>query len=129
MANVIKQLSEIKTNGSGWSSCTCTLEDGRIGDMLLGQNVRVNPFKVGDPIVFEEVNDPQYGLKFKKAKLATAPPSMGGGGRGKVNEAAISSNVAIDKAVSLVIAGKVEPAQMFATADRIFDWIRSRGGW
>lgn len=124
---IIKSIRPIETSPSGWSSIKVTLADNREGEILLGKDKNTHLFKEGMEIVFIPESS-QYGLKLKHAKPADAP-SGNGGGRPKVNEAAISANVALAEAVKLVIADKVKIADIIPTADKLYDWIKVKGGF
>jgi hypothetical protein len=125
----IKEISPVSTSGSGWSSIKVTLDDERVGEILIGQNKSDHPFKEGMEIFFDEENSP-YGLKLKRAKPAgVVGASPGGGGKPKVNESAISANVAMSESVKILVAGKINNDQLFPMADKIYNWIKEKGGF
>jgi hypothetical protein len=90
------------------------LSDGRFGESFAKE------IPTGTPASDIEINDTQWGLKFK---LISKGGGFGGGRPAqKPNNAAFSMSYAKD----LVVADKVKIDQLIPTADKILNWINSK---
>lgn len=89
-------------------------------------------FKEGETFEVTLGKSRQYkGRTIWKASKVFENKGSGGGRSGYVafeprEQASINASTAIKEAVNLVVAGKIELSQMFASADKIYDYIHSK---
>lgn len=114
-AKIIK-IHPLSTSNSGWSTIKVELDNDMVGEILLGQNKSSHSYKEGDEISFD-LEENQYGKKFKKVQNLNAPKKIGGGS--PKDPLGMTVGHAINAAVALIVGGKAELKDLKSISNRI----------